>query len=77
MTKEAFADYRFANTRHTVADGEAGLDYLYQRGGHIEARRPDLILLDLNLPKKHGGEVLKEVKAAKAACHPRCCSNYF
>ncbi len=63
MTKEAFKDYRVANNLHTVTDGQAGMDYLYQRGEYVTAPRPDLILLDLNLPKKHGREILNEVKA--------------
>jgi len=63
MTKEALKDFRVANNLHTVTDGEKGLDFIYQRGAYKDAPRPDLILLDLNLPKKDGREILEEVKA--------------
>ncbi len=63
MTQEAFKDYRVANNLHSVTDGEAGMDFIYQRGEYTDAPRPDLILLDLNLPKKRGSEILNEVKA--------------
>ncbi len=63
MTQEAFQDYRIANNFHVVTDGQAGMDFLYRRGEYTGAPRPDLILLDLNLPKKHGREILNEVKA--------------
>ncbi len=63
MTQEAFKDYGVANNLHAVTDGEAAMDYLHQRGRYKNALRPDLILLDLNLPKKHGRAILNEVKA--------------
>jgi CheY-like chemotaxis protein len=49
-------------TLHVVKDGEEALDFLYQRGRFTEAPRPDVILLDLNLPGKDGRQVLKEIK---------------
>ncbi len=63
MTREAFKDYKVANNLHSVTDGESGMDFLYRRGKYKDAPRPDLILLDLNLPKKDGRSILEEVKA--------------
>ncbi|MFF7157224.1 response regulator [Streptomyces sp. NPDC008139] len=62
MTREAFADNRIGNTLHVVRDGEEALDFLYRRGAHQDAVRPDLILLDLNLPKYDGRQVLEVIK---------------
>ncbi|WP_327188427.1 response regulator [Streptomyces xinghaiensis] len=62
MTREAFED-KIGNTLHVVQDGEEALDFLYQRGDHVGAPRPDLILLDLNLPKYDGRQVLEQVKS--------------
>ncbi len=63
MTREAFKDYKVANNLHSVTDGEAGMDFIYRRGKYADAPRPDLILLDLNLPKKDGRAILEEIKA--------------
>lgn len=63
MTREAFEDNKIGNTLHVVRDGEEALDFLYRRGGHAEAPRPDLILLDLNLPKYDGRQVLEKIKS--------------
>ncbi|WUT00633.1 response regulator [Streptomyces sp. NBC_00708] len=62
MTREAFEDNKIRNTLHVVRDGEEALDFLYRRGAHTEAPRPDLILLDLNLPKYDGRQVLEQIK---------------
>ncbi|WP_030543406.1 response regulator [Streptomyces albus] len=62
MTREAFED-KIGNTLHVVQDGEEALDFLYQRGAHAGAPRPDLILLDLNLPKYDGRQVLEQIKS--------------
>ncbi|MER7999978.1 response regulator [Streptomyces sp. NPDC095613] len=62
MTREAFEDNKIRNTLHVVRDGEEALDFLYRRGAHPEAPRPDLVLLDLNLPKYDGRQVLEQIK---------------
>lgn len=63
LTQEALRDGRIANRISVVRDGEEAMDFLNHRGRFDEAERPDLVLLDLNLPKKDGREVLEEVKS--------------
>ncbi|MBW8817554.1 MAG: response regulator, partial [Streptomyces sp.] len=63
MTREAFEDNKIGNTLHVVRDGEEALDFLYRRADHTDAPRPDLILLDLNLPKYDGRQVLEKIKS--------------
>jgi len=63
MITAALRESHIANDMHVAGDGEEALDYLFRRGEFRDARRPDLVLLDLNLPKKDGREVLAEVKA--------------
>lgn len=63
MTREAFEHNKVGNSLHVVRDGAEALDFLHQRGDHVGAPRPDLVLLDLNLPKRDGREVLEEIKA--------------
>ena len=62
ITREAFQDARFLNTIHVAEDGIQALEFLRREGSHASAPRPDLILLDLNLPRKNGREVLAEIK---------------
>jgi two-component system response regulator len=63
ITREAFEHNKFKNRLHVAHDGEEGLDYLYRRGKFADAPRPDLILLDLNLPKYDGRQLLEKVKS--------------
>jgi CheY-like chemotaxis protein len=63
LIREAFEYNKVHNTLHVASDGVEALDFLYRRNGHEDAPRPDLVLLDLNLPRKDGREVLEEIKA--------------
>lgn len=62
LTREAFAEGKVHNRLSVVGDGVEALEYLRQQGKYAQATRPDIILLDLNLPKKSGLEVLSELK---------------
>lgn len=62
LTREAFKDAKVLNHMNIVVDGEEAMAFLRQEGKYADAPRPDLILLDLNLPKKDGREVLAEIK---------------
>jgi len=62
LTREALTANKIRNTLHVVADGVQALAFLRKQGKHANAPRPNLILLDLNLPKKDGREVLAEIK---------------
>jgi CheY-like chemotaxis protein len=63
LTQEALKEGKMLNILNVVGDGAQAMAYLRQEGQYREARRPDVILLDLNLPKKNGREVLVEVKS--------------
>ena len=62
LTREALRDAKVVNEMHVARDGEQALDFLHARGEFADAPRPDLVLLDLNLPGRNGYEVLEEVK---------------
>lgn len=63
LTREALEAAKVANRLFVCEDGEQALDFLFRRGEYADVPRPDLILLDLNLPKKSGQEVLEEIRA--------------
>jgi CheY-like chemotaxis protein len=62
LAVEALKDSKIQNTLHVVMDGEEASDFLFRKGKHANSGHPDLILLDLNLPKKDGRELLAEIK---------------
>lgn len=63
LTREALKGAKVLHELNVVGDGEAALDYLYKRPPYQAVTRPDLVLLDLNLPRKDGREVLSTIKA--------------
>lgn len=63
LTQENFKESKIRNSLWVVNDGEAAMAFLHKEGEYGDAARPDLIVLDLNLPKKDGREVLAEIKA--------------
>src|SRR6202171_798515 len=66
LTREAFKDAKVHINLHVAPDGIEAMAFLRHEGAHANAPRPDLILLDLNLPKKDGREVLAEIKESPA-----------
>lgn len=65
LIEETLQESNFLNELYLVRDGVEATHFLYRQGQYSEAPRPDLILLDLNLPKKNGQELLAEIKADK------------
>ena len=63
LTVEVFEEAKIQNNVHVVCDGEEALAFLHREGEYASKPRPELILLDLNMPKKDGREVLAEIKS--------------
>lgn len=64
LTQEAFSEAKILNNLQVVRDGEEALQYLFREGKYQQAKRPELILLDLNLPKVDGRQVLDKIKTS-------------
>jgi CheY-like chemotaxis protein len=68
MTREALEQHKVANRLHVVNDGVEATKFLRQEGDYADAPRPGLVLLDLNLPRKDGREVLADIKSDPQLC---------
>jgi CheY-like chemotaxis protein len=66
LTREGLKEGKVQNILHVVRDGEEALDFLYRRGSYAGSPRPDIVLLDLNLPRVDGREVLAKIKSDEA-----------
>jgi CheY-like chemotaxis protein len=69
LISEALEEGKVINSINIARDGEKAIDYLEKRGGNKEAISPDLIILDVNLPRKNGHEVLEYVKESEHLKH--------
>jgi CheY-like chemotaxis protein len=69
LEQEALADAKLVNLMYVVRDGDEAITYLRRQGKYHNAQVPGLILLDINMPKKNGFEVLNEIKADPALMH--------
>lgn len=69
LIKEVFYENKIFKSLHFVTDGLDAMDFLYTRGKYKDSKLPDLIILDLNLPKKDGREVLAEIKSDERLKH--------
>jgi CheY-like chemotaxis protein len=69
LTSMAFEKFSHPNKLHVVEDGEEALNFLFRRGPHYNAVQPDMILLDINIPKQSGQEVLEIIKNDSALKH--------
>ena len=68
MTQEAFEEHKVRNRLHVVNDGIDAIAFLRREGTYADVPRPDLVLLDLNLPRRDGREVLAEIKSDPELC---------
>jgi two-component system, chemotaxis family, response regulator Rcp1 len=68
LLEEAMSEADFSHRLHVVSNGRAALEFIQQRGEYADAPRPDLVLLDLNLPQLSGEEVLEVVKTDEEHC---------
>jgi len=69
MTRHALQEAKVYNNLYVTEDGEEAMDFLHRNGAYADAPHPDLILLDLNLPKKSGREILSEIKQDPRLLH--------
>jgi len=69
LEQEALADAKLVNLMYVVRDGDEAIAYLRRQGKYHDAKVPGLILLDINMPKKNGFEVLNEIKADPSLMH--------